>query len=138
MSKVEGSTKTAPYPHPAGGFAFGVINDKLYTAGGRDAANLIINDTWEYDPVANAYTQKADEPAQYQNNVPGSGAALDALWVFGGATRLPLGLAQTRLQQRLLFSSSLFKALRGRGSHLPTTRLDSMTPPRTPGHPFPI
>ena len=68
-------TGTAPYPHPAGGFAYGVINGKLDTAGGRDAANLIINDTWEYDPVANTYTQKTDEPGTFQNNVPGSGAA---------------------------------------------------------------
>ena len=68
-------TGTAPYPHPAGGFAYGVINGKLYTAGGRDAANLIINDTWEYDPVANTYTQKTDEPGTFQNNVPGSAAA---------------------------------------------------------------
>src|SRR5436190_10891104 len=46
-------TGSAPYPHPAGGFAYGVINGKLYTAGGRDATNTVINDTWEYDPVAN-------------------------------------------------------------------------------------
>jgi N-acetylneuraminic acid mutarotase len=77
-------TGTTPFPHPAGGFAYGVINDKLYTAGGRDANNLIINDTWEYDPVANVYTQKASEPATFQNNVPGSAAASGALWVFGG------------------------------------------------------
>ena len=77
-------TGSAPFPHPAGGMAFGGINGKLYIAGGRDAANTIINLNWEYDPVANVYTAKADEPGTYQNNVPGSGAALNALWVFGG------------------------------------------------------
>jgi hypothetical protein len=77
-------TGSAPFPHPAGGMAFGVINGKLYIAGGRDAANTIINLNWEYDPVANTYTAKADEPGSYQNNVPGSGSALNALWVFGG------------------------------------------------------
>ena len=31
-------TGTVPFPHPAGGFAFGVINNKLYVGGGRDAS----------------------------------------------------------------------------------------------------
>jgi hypothetical protein len=76
-------TATLPYPHPAGGFAFGVINAKLYTAGGRDANNLLINDTWEFDPVAQTYTQKANMPGS-QPNIPGSAVALDALFSFGG------------------------------------------------------
>jgi hypothetical protein len=45
---------------------------------------LVINDTWEYDPVTNAYTQRADEPGTFQNNVPGSAAAQGVLWVYGG------------------------------------------------------
>ncbi len=80
-------TATDPYPHAAGGFAYGVINDKLYVAGGRDAAVNIINDTYEFDPQAAAgsrYTQKADEPGTFQNNVPGSAAAQGVLWVYGG------------------------------------------------------
>jgi N-acetylneuraminic acid mutarotase len=80
-------TGTDPYPHPAGGFGFGVINNKIYTAGGRDAANTIINDTWEFDPAAPAgsrYTQKTDEPGSFQNNVPGSAVAQGVLWVYGG------------------------------------------------------
>src|SRR5438067_620664 len=32
-------TSKAPFPHPAGGMASGVINGHLYVAGGRDAAN---------------------------------------------------------------------------------------------------
>src|SRR5438128_1501435 len=77
-------TGTAPFPHPAGGTAFGLIENKLYIAGGRDANNQVINLTWEYDPVANTYTQKADEPGTFQNNGPGSAVTLGALWVFGG------------------------------------------------------
>jgi N-acetylneuraminic acid mutarotase len=80
-------TATDPYPHAAGGFAYGVVNDKLYIAGGRDAAINIINDTYEFDPQAAAgsrYTQKADEPGTFQNNVPGSAAAQGVLWVYGG------------------------------------------------------
>ena len=77
-------TSSAPFPHPAGGFAYGVINSKLYLAGGRDGNNQLVNLTWEYDPVANTYTQKADEPGSFQNNVPGSAVASGLLWVFGG------------------------------------------------------
>src|SRR6266550_7124839 len=76
-------TATVAYPHPAGGFAYGVINGKLYTAGGRDANNVLINDTWEFDPVAQTYTQKASMPGS-QPNVRGSAVALDALFAFGG------------------------------------------------------
>lgn len=77
-------TVSAPFPHPAGGFAYGVINNKLYVAGGRDAGNMVINLTWVYDPVTNTYTQLAPEPGTFQNNVPGSAAASGLLWVFGG------------------------------------------------------
>ena len=77
-------TDSAPFPHPAGGFAYGVINDKLYVAGGRDANLEVINLTWEYDPVANTYTRRADEPGSFQNNAPGSAVANGVLWVFGG------------------------------------------------------
>jgi hypothetical protein len=80
-------TATDPYPHAAGGFGYGVVNDKLYVAGGRDAALNIINDTYEFDPTAPAgsrYTQKADEPGTFQNNVPGSASAQGKLWVYGG------------------------------------------------------
>jgi hypothetical protein len=80
-------TGTDPYPHAAGGFAYGVVNDKLYVSGGRDAALNIINDTYEFDPQAAAgsrYTQKTDQPGTFQNNVPGSAAAQGVLWVFGG------------------------------------------------------
>lgn len=79
-------TSSAPFPHPASGFAYGVINNKLYIAGGRDVNNQLINLTWEYDPLANIYTQKADEPSSFQNNAPGSAAAGGLLWVFGGGS----------------------------------------------------
>ena len=76
-------TSKANFPHPAGGFASGVINGKMYVAGGRDANNANINLTWEYDPVGNAWTQKADMPG-FQPNVPGGAVALNALFAFGG------------------------------------------------------
>jgi N-acetylneuraminic acid mutarotase len=73
----------APFPHPAGGMVSGVINGHLYVAGGRDAANLVINLNWDYDIAANTWTAKANMPGS-NNNVRGSGVALDNLWVFGG------------------------------------------------------
>jgi Kelch motif/Galactose oxidase, central domain len=76
-------TGTVPFPHPAGGFAFGVINNKLYIAGGRDANNVNINLTWEFDPAGPTYTPKANRPGT-QPNVPGSAVALNALFAFGG------------------------------------------------------
>ncbi|MGH7993372.1 MAG: Kelch repeat-containing protein, partial [Limisphaerales bacterium] len=76
-------TGTAPYPHPAGGFGFGVINNHIYTAGGRDASNTVINLTYDFNPATLTYTPKANEPGT-NNNVPGSGVAQSALWVFGG------------------------------------------------------
>src|SRR5207253_5425680 len=78
-------TGTIPFPPPARGFGYGVINNKLYIAGGRDAANLIIDLTWEFDPVAGTYTAKSPETG-FQNNAPGSGAASGLLWVFGGGS----------------------------------------------------
>jgi N-acetylneuraminic acid mutarotase len=88
-------TGSAPFPHPAGGFAYGVINNKLYIAGGIDATNAIINLTWVFDPVANTYTQLADEPSTYQNNVPGSAAASGLLWVFGGGNPFATGASSS-------------------------------------------
>ena len=91
-------TVSAPFPHPAGGFAYGVINNKLYIAGGRDAASMVINLTWAYDPVTNTYTQLADEPGTFQNNVPGSAAASGLLWVMEEA--IPSAeLAQSRMRR---------------------------------------
>ena len=114
-------TGTAPFPHPAGGFAFGVINDKLYVAGGRDAANLIINDTWEFDPSVPVYNAKADEPGLYQNNVPGSGAALNALWVFGGGNPfLAPEAGITKATAKAAFPVPFIKAMRNRPS-IPAT-----------------
>ena len=63
--------------------ASGVINGHLYVAGGRDAADEVINLTWEYDIEADTWTLKANMPGT-QNNVRGSAVALERLWAFGG------------------------------------------------------
>src|SRR5688572_12287246 len=36
------------------------LNDKGYVGGGRTAWNVYKDDLWEYDPIANTWTQKAD------------------------------------------------------------------------------
>ena len=83
-------TSKAAFPHPAGGMASGVISGHLYVAGGRDAANTVINLVWDYDIAANTWTPKANMPAG-NTNVPGSGVALSNLWVFGGGNPFSAG-----------------------------------------------
>ena len=43
-------TASVSFPHPAGGFAYGVINNKVYLSGGVDANGANIRLTWEFDP----------------------------------------------------------------------------------------
>ena len=89
-------TATVSFPHPAGGFAYGVINNKVYLSGGRDANNDTINLTWEFDPSVPAYTPKANRPGT-QPNVPGSAVALNALFAFGGGNPfLAVGSSATK------------------------------------------
>ena len=95
------------FPHPAGGFAYGVINNKVYLSGGRDANNDNINLTWEFDPSVPAYTAKANRPGT-QPNVPGSAVALNALFAFGGGNPfLAVGSSATKAP------SALSKAISG-------------------------
>jgi len=108
-------TGSAPFPHPAGGAASGVINGHLYVAGGIDAADIIVNNTFDYDIAGNTWTQKADEPAQYQNNVPGSAVALNALWVFGGGNPfLAPGAGVDKAAAKAAFPAAFVKGLRSR------------------------
>jgi len=76
-------TAAAAFPHPAGGFAYGVINNKVYITGGRDANDVLLNLTWEFDPAGPTYTPKANLPGT-QSNQAGSAVALNALFVYGG------------------------------------------------------
>jgi N-acetylneuraminic acid mutarotase len=39
-----------------------VINSKAYFGMGQDSANFTMKDLWEYDPITDTYTQKADLP----------------------------------------------------------------------------
>jgi N-acetylneuraminic acid mutarotase len=128
-------TSTDPYPHAAGGFAYGVISDKVYVAGGRDANINIINSTYQFDPQAAAgsrYTQKADEPGTYQNNVPGSAAAESKLFVFGGGNPFVAGGAEANAgkaapskahsaQPKSSFPVELIRRLFGHKANIPDT-----------------
>ena len=75
-------TERALFPHPAGGFASGVINGHLYVAGGRDASNTVIDLVWDYNIATNNWAARSSMPSL--TNVPGSAVALGRLWVFGG------------------------------------------------------
>ena len=90
-------TASVSFPHPAGGFAYGVINNKVYLSGGRDANDVNINLTWEFDPSVPAYTPKANRPGT-QPNQPGSAVALNALFAFGGGNPfLAIGSSATKV-----------------------------------------
>jgi N-acetylneuraminic acid mutarotase len=75
-------TERAPFPHPAGGFASGVITGHFYVAGGRDASNTVIDLVWDYNIATDTWTARSNMPSV--TNVPGSAVALGRLWVFGG------------------------------------------------------
>src|ERR1043166_3025562 len=76
-------TKT-PVPAPAGfgGAGSGVINGRLYVAGGRDANNSILSSLWDYNIATDSWTQRANLPAA--DNVPGAAVISGKLWIFGG------------------------------------------------------
>jgi N-acetylneuraminic acid mutarotase len=76
-------TGTVPFPHPAGGMSYGVINNKVYITGGRDSTGNTINLTWEFDPSVPVYNAKANIPGTQPNQAAGA-VALDALFVAGG------------------------------------------------------
>ena len=64
-------TSKTDFPHPAGGFASGLIDGHLYVTGGRDAANDSLNLVWDYDIAANTWTQKTDMPTPTTTPTPG-------------------------------------------------------------------
>lgn len=86
---VDTFTERAPFPHPAGGFASGVINGHLYVAGGRDASNTVIDLVWDYNIATDTWTARSSMPSL--TNVPGSAVALGRLWVFGGGNPFSAG-----------------------------------------------
>ena len=63
-------TQKADMPHGLGGAGSGFIDGKLYVAGGRDAANAILDTLYIYDPVTDTWSQGASMPQP--ENVPGS------------------------------------------------------------------
>ena len=76
-------TALANSPRPHHSPAYGVIGNKLYVAGGYDAANTT-NILDVYDPVANTWTTKA--PMLVSRQGPGSTVINGKLYVFGGLT----------------------------------------------------
>ena len=75
-------TSRASMPATLGGPGFGIINGHIYIAGGRDLNNTNLNTLYDYDIVADTWTQRANLPTGM--NVPGSAVIGGQLWVFGG------------------------------------------------------
>ena len=75
-------TSRASMPITLGGPGFGIINGHIYIAGGRNISNTNLNTLYDYDIVADTWTQRANLPTSI--NVPGSAVICDKLWIFGG------------------------------------------------------
>jgi N-acetylneuraminic acid mutarotase len=76
------NTSRASLPITLGGPGFGIINGHIYIAGGRNLNNTNLNTLYDYDIVADTWTQRANLPTGI--NVPGSAVIGGKLWVFGG------------------------------------------------------
>ena len=98
-----------PMPHAVGGAAFGLRNRSFYLAGGRDAANEVVNDTWEYQIDSDQWDALAPLPAP--TNVPGSAmTSFGRLFVYGGGNPFvaePWASASTYIYDPVLNSWSV-------------------------------
>ena len=76
-------TAGAAFPHPAGGFASGVINGRFYVGRrAQDPAGNYLDLLWDYDPDADTWTARGAVPGAGLG--PGSAVALAKLWSLGG------------------------------------------------------
>ncbi|HEV2351881.1 MAG TPA: kelch repeat-containing protein [Terriglobia bacterium] len=76
-------TTKAPLPSPVAAAASGVINGKLYLAGGFNLASGCLASTLVYDPATNTWEARAPMPAARDEAV---GAVVDGvLYVIGGS-----------------------------------------------------
>src|SRR5207244_8297733 len=71
---------------------FGVINGKLYIAGGADRYSPDFDALYAYNITANSWTQLANLPQAV--SAPGSAALNGKLWVFGGGYPNPTNATQ--------------------------------------------
>jgi len=64
-------------------------NGRIYMFGGATGGSTIINQTWEYDPVGGAWTQKANMPMALRD-VAAVGIG-DTIYIAGGCNVYPAG-----------------------------------------------
>src|SRR5688500_3211031 len=76
------NTARATMPNALGGAGHGIIDGKIYIAGGRASNNTVVDTLHAYDVAANTWTTLASMPSP--NNGPGSAVLAGKLWVFGG------------------------------------------------------
>jgi len=81
---IRGQISPQRFPPASGrGAGFGVINNKLYIAGGRDAANLVINLTWEWNRWLGPIRPRPTSPLVPEQR-SWERCCFGLLWVFGG------------------------------------------------------
>ena len=87
-----------PMPHPSHHTAVAVFNNRIYFFGGFVLPQsgppgwVAINDTWEYDPAADTWRQRAPMPTP--RGAAGAALANGRIYVVGGAGPLPNSLDQ--------------------------------------------
>ena len=70
--------------HGIGGAGSGIVDGKLYVAGGRDIDNTNYDTLYIYDIATDTWTQGPSMPQG--ENVPGSAVADGKFWLFGYGT----------------------------------------------------
>src|SRR5438093_13687412 len=75
-------TAKASFPTGVSGPAVGVINGKLYVAGGLESCCTSLATLWVYDPTTDAWTSKAALPLG--RNQAAGGVMYGILYVAGG------------------------------------------------------
>jgi N-acetylneuraminic acid mutarotase len=84
-------TTRATMPNALGGAGHGIIDGKIYVAGGRASNNTVVNTVYAYDVATNSWTTRTPLPSP--NNGPGSAVLAGKLWLFGGGNPFFGGLS---------------------------------------------
>lgn len=79
---------TGTGPSPRHSHAAAVLDGLMYVYGGTDGTN-VFNEMWEYDPVADQWTQKPwtgpyNAPQVYENTLASGGDSSNYLYLYGG------------------------------------------------------
>ena len=76
----------ASLPQTEFGMACGVINNKIYVAGGNTGGYVLLNNLYIYDIATNSWTSGA--PMSVSTGFAGGAVVDGKLWVIGGGDSL--------------------------------------------------